>query len=73
VPAHLFGLEQVIEIGPMSGRSNVLFWLEKHGLAPSDDVVDRILAAAKRSSRILTEDEILALVNTSAAGKSQPR
>jgi 2-isopropylmalate synthase len=73
VPAHLFGLEQVIEIGPMSGRSNVLFWLEKHGLAPSDDVVDRILAAAKQSSRILTEDEILALVNTSAAGKSQPR
>lgn len=61
VPAHLFGLEQVIEIGPMSGRSNVLFWLEKRGVSASDDVVDRILAAAKQSSRILTQDEILAL------------
>src|SRR5215467_14066778 len=25
VPSHLFGLDQVIEIGPMSGKSNVLF------------------------------------------------
>lgn len=67
VPAHLFGLEQVIEIGPMSGRSNVIFWLEKHGVAPADDVVDRILAAAKQSSRILTEDEIFGLVHSSSA------
>ena len=66
VPAHLFGLEQVIEIGPMSGRSNVVFWLEKRDLAPSDQVVERILAAAKQSSRILTEDEILSLVQSSA-------
>ena len=62
VPAHLFGLEQIIEIGPMSGRSNVVYWLGKHGIAASDDVADRILAAAKQSSRILTEAEILALV-----------
>lgn len=61
VPAHLFGLEQVIEIGPMSGRSNVVFWLEKHGVAASEETVDRIFAAAKQSSRILTEREILAL------------
>ena len=66
VPAHLFGLEQVIEIGPMSGRSNVIFWLEKHGVPPADDVVDRILAAAKQSSRILTENEILVLAGSSA-------
>src|SRR5260370_21861710 len=32
VPSHLFGLEQVIDIGPMSGKSNVLFWLERHGI-----------------------------------------
>src|SRR5262249_33546146 len=36
VPAHLFGLDQVIEIGPMSGKSNVLFWLEKHGIPAGD-------------------------------------
>jgi isopropylmalate/homocitrate/citramalate synthase len=67
VPAHLFGLEQVIEIGPVSGRSNVVFWLEKRGLSFSSDAIDRILAAAKQSSRILTEDEILALAHSSTA------
>jgi 2-isopropylmalate synthase len=66
VPAHLFGLEQVIEVGPMSGRSNVLYWLGKRGVPASDEAVDRILAAAKQSSRILTEDEILALATSAA-------
>ncbi len=66
VPAHLFGLEQIIEIGPMSGRSNVIYWLGKRGIAASDEVADRILAAAKQSSRVLTEEEILALVPSSA-------
>jgi 2-isopropylmalate synthase len=66
VPAHLFGLEQIIEIGPMSGRSNVVFWLSKHAIEPTDDAVERILAAAKQSSRVLTAEEILALVPSSA-------
>jgi 2-isopropylmalate synthase len=66
VPAHLFGMEQVIEIGPMSGRSNVLYWLDKHGIAASDDLVDRILSTAKQSSSVLTEEEILTLVPTSS-------
>ena len=61
VPSHLFGLEQIIEIGPMSGRSNVTYWLEKRGLPVGDDVVDRILAAAKQSASVLTESELLAL------------
>ncbi len=67
VPAHLFGLEQIIEIGPLSGRSNVVFWLEKRCIPASDESVDRILAAAKQSDRILTDTEILALVHSSAA------
>jgi 2-isopropylmalate synthase len=62
VPAHLFGLEQIIDIGPMSGRSNVIFWLDRRGLPAPADVVDRIFAAAKQSSRVLTEQEILALI-----------
>jgi 2-isopropylmalate synthase len=66
VPAHLFGLEQIIEIGPMSGRSNIIFWLGKHGIGATDDLVDRILAAAKQSSCVLTEEEILAFVPSSA-------
>jgi isopropylmalate/homocitrate/citramalate synthase len=61
VPAHLFGLEQVIEIGPMSGKSNVLFWLERHGIPADDAVVNRIFNAAKQSARVLTDDEVFAL------------
>jgi 2-isopropylmalate synthase len=61
VPSHLFGLEQIIEVGPLSGRSNVIFWLEKRGIPASDDLVDRIFEAAKKASRIMTDDEILAL------------
>jgi len=67
VPSHLFGLEQVIEVGPLSGRSNVIFWLEKRGVPATDELVDRIFNAAKQSERILTEEEILALLGSSTA------
>jgi 2-isopropylmalate synthase len=63
VPASLVGREQEIEVGPLSGRSNVVFWLEKHGLPASDEVVDRVLAAAKASNRILTREQIQQLVD----------
>ncbi|PYT36541.1 MAG: 2-isopropylmalate synthase [Acidobacteria bacterium] len=61
VPASDFGFTQKIRIGPMSGRSNVVFWLERRGMEPRDDVVDRIYDAAKRSDRLLEDDELLAL------------
>ena len=61
VPSHLFGLEQVIEIGPMSGKSNVLFWLERHRIPADEALVARLLDAAKQSARVLTEDELLAV------------
>ncbi|HJS99226.1 MAG TPA: LeuA family protein [Terriglobales bacterium] len=59
VPAHYFGMEQVIDVGPMSGKSNVIFWLDRHGIAANDEVVDRIYKRAKASDRLLTEAEIL--------------
>ena len=62
VPSHVFGLEQIIDVGPMSGKSNVLFWLERRGIAASDDVVDRIYARAKSSDHTLSEAEILECV-----------
>jgi 2-isopropylmalate synthase len=64
VPSHVFGLEQVIDIGPMSGKSNVHFWLERHGLAADDEVVERIYHRAKTSDHTLTEAEILECVAT---------
>jgi len=60
VPSHFFGLDQVIEIGPMSGKSNILFWLERKGLPASEETVNRIFERAKQSDRLLTEQEILA-------------
>jgi 2-isopropylmalate synthase len=67
VPSHYFGLEQVIDIGPMSGKSNVIFWLERRGLAANDEVVDRILQRAKQSSCCLSEQEILSCCGAAAA------
>jgi isopropylmalate/homocitrate/citramalate synthase len=59
VPASLVGRQQQIDVGPMSGRSNVVYWLETRGLPVTDEVVDRIFAKAKSSSCVLTESEIL--------------
>src|SRR5579885_3014658 len=58
VLSHLFGMEQMIDIGPMSGKSNVLFWLERHGIAASDDLVEKIYKRAKSSDHTLSEEEI---------------
>jgi 2-isopropylmalate synthase len=64
VPSQLFGLEQVIDIGPMSGKSNVLFWLERRGISPNEEIVDRIYARAKQSDHTLSEAEILDCVKS---------
>jgi len=71
VPSHLFGRDQVIEIGPMSGKSNVIYWLEKRGLTPTEELVERVLQTAKQSDRLLTEDEILSLCGSAARAASR--
>ncbi|PYR91139.1 MAG: 2-isopropylmalate synthase [Acidobacteria bacterium] len=58
VPASLIGREQQIDIGPMSGKSNVVFWLERRGIPVTEGLVDRIFAKAKASSTVLTHQEI---------------
>jgi 2-isopropylmalate synthase len=68
VPSHYFGLEQIIDIGPMSGKSNVIFWLERRNIAASEDLVERIFQLAKTSDRCLTQDEILACCQNVSAG-----
>jgi 2-isopropylmalate synthase len=59
VPSHYFGMEQIIEIGPMSGKSNVIFWLERKGLKADDETVERIFQKAKQSNRTLRDHEIM--------------
>jgi 2-isopropylmalate synthase len=64
VPASLVGREQSIEIGPMSGRSNVVYWLERRGLEASDERVDRIFTRAKSAGGVLTEAEVRAALES---------
>ncbi len=58
VPASWFGLEQRIEIGPMSGESNVIYWLEKNGYEATPERVSAIFARAKKSKSVLQEHEL---------------
>ncbi len=61
VPASWVGRRQAIEIGPMSGKSNVEWWLRERGIAPEPALVEAIFARAKSSDRTLEEPEILAV------------
>jgi len=63
VPSHLFGMDQVIEVGPLSGKSNVIFWLEKRGIEATEARVELIFVAAKKAQQVLTEAEIYGLLN----------
>ena len=62
VPAKMLGREQMIEIGPMSGKSNVIFWLERHGFEPTDERVERVFSRAKQSDSVLTDEAVIALL-----------
>ena len=66
VPADDFGYEQRIAVGPMSGKSNVVWWLERHGFAADEARVNRLFAAAKSSDRVLTEAELRELATAPA-------
>ena len=62
VPASDFGRTQKIRVGPMSGRSNIVWWLEHNGLRASEENVTRIFEAVKQTHRLLEDDELRALV-----------
>ena len=62
IPAGDFGFEQIIDIGPMSGKSNVIFWLEKRGVEPTEKLVERIFDRAKRSHKVLSDAEIYVVI-----------
>jgi 2-isopropylmalate synthase len=66
VPAGMVGRRQLIEIGPMSGLSNVQCWLEDRGIEPRPELVQSIFRRAKESDRILSDEEIRAMVHALA-------
>jgi 2-isopropylmalate synthase len=69
-----FGFRQIIEIGPMSGKSNVSYWLEERGLDAPTRLVDRVFERAKNATRVMRDDEIYRIIveefmkNTRAPG-----
>ena len=64
VPAADFGREQRIRIGPMSGKSNVVYWLERNAIAPAPELVDAIFAVAKQTPHLLSDAEVMAVVSS---------
>ncbi|HSY23319.1 MAG TPA: 2-isopropylmalate synthase [Polyangiaceae bacterium] len=71
VPAGTFGRSQEIGIGFMSGASNVNYWLRTRGIDPNDALVEAILRAAKARSRTMTEDEVMAVVESMRPGPAR--
>jgi len=62
VPAGMFGKEQEIEIGHYSGESNIVYWLKKRGYDPTKELVTAVLGEAKRGNRVLSDDEVVAVI-----------
>ena len=58
VPAGDFGLQQVIRIGHMSGRSNVIHWLKRNGYEAEDNLVAHMFDVAKSKRRMMTDEEV---------------
>ncbi len=58
VPAGMFGLKQIIEVGPMCGLSNVIYWVAAHGYPQEESLAKEIFQLAKSTSRILTDGEL---------------
>ena len=62
VPAQDFGLEQVIRIGHMSGRSNIIWWLQQNGYEVDDDMVAHLFEVAKGQRRMMSDEEVHAAI-----------
>jgi len=58
VPAGMFGLQQIIEVGPMCGLSNVIFWLSANGYPQDETLAKEIFQLAKSTNRVLTDTEL---------------
>ena len=70
VPAGLFGAEQIIEIGPMCGLSNVVWWLSANGYPQDEGLAQEIFRQAKETTRVLRDEEIRETAERWTAGKN---
>ena len=63
VPSGDFGLEQVIRVGHMSGKSNIVHWLDANGIEVRDSLVEYLFDVAKSKNRLMTDDELRSSVD----------
>jgi 2-isopropylmalate synthase len=63
VPAGMIGRAQEICIGFMSGASNVNYWLAQRNIPSDEKLVAEILKAAKSLDHIMTDAEVMAVVD----------
>jgi isopropylmalate/homocitrate/citramalate synthase len=72
VPAGMVGMHQRIEVGFMSGMSNIVYWLHAHGFEPDEKLVEAIFRAAKEHNRVLTDDELMQICKYEQAVEQRP-
>jgi 2-isopropylmalate synthase len=73
IPAAAVGRAQNIEIGPASGRANILAWLGVHGIPPVPALVDQIRRAAADAGQVLTDQQLMAIVSAARWQEVLPR
>ena len=66
VPATMVGRTQHIEVGHMSGHSNVKAWLAANGLTATNEQIDAVFRAAKRCNSTLSDDDIRGILAQTA-------
>ena len=62
VPAQDYGLQQIIRIGHMSGRSNIVWWLQQNGYEADDELVAHMFEVAKSQRRLMSDEEVHATI-----------
>jgi len=73
IPAGMIGCRQVIEIGPMSGESNVVYWLQERGIEAHPELVKEIFQKAKSALAVLEEAEVLEICTARGVSAQPPR
>ena len=62
IPAGRVGVRQRIELGPGSGRANIVHWLRTHRFPEDPPLIERIREEVARATRVLRDEELLAIV-----------
>jgi hypothetical protein len=63
----------MVEVGPMSGKSNARCYLERLGVSYDDGLLDAIVEHAKRRDRILSERDVRGVISQWESSRAPSR